>query len=132
MFNTTDLDTLPHSVADLAAAVVPAVTDFLGELGTPVTVELPGKIPLHERIFLVHYLSRVSGQLGEREPWMWLVWFVVRGSPSGLLPGKDGLVDMAGYDSRPIHRFIRHMTLRLADGAVLVLQKDFASYGVSV
>lgn len=131
VFGTQNLDDLPNTPADLAAYVVPVVTSVLGELGTPVTIKLPGKVPLHERLYLVDYLSKISGQIGEREPEMWLVWLVVRGLPSGLLPGRDAAVDMAGHDRRPIHQHIHKMTLQLADGLVLVVQKDFLSYSVS-
>jgi hypothetical protein len=129
VFGTTDLGALAEAgtADELSQLVVPAVKDVLGELGTPVRVDLPGKVPLHERLYLVQLLARVSGQQGVRQPWMWLVWLVVRGVPSGLLPGKDALVDMAGVDSRPIHQEIRRMTLQLADCAILVVTKDFRS-----
>ena len=131
VFGETDLSALPTTGPELAALVLPSLLDIIGELGTPLTISLPGKVPLHDRLFLVHLASQVSGQSMPRPAWTWLVWLMVRGVPSGLLPGNDALVDMAGRDSRPIPQVIRNWTLRLKDSVILVAQKDLASYRVS-
>ena len=131
MFGDTDLSALPATGPELAALVLPALLDIIGELGTPLTINLPGKVPLHDRLFLVHLASQVSGQSTPRPAWTWLVWLMARGVPSGLLPGNDVLVDMAGRDSRPIPQVIRRWTLRLKNSCILVAHKDLASYRVS-
>ncbi|KAK9829494.1 hypothetical protein WJX72_006198 [[Myrmecia] bisecta] len=62
-----------------------------------------------------------------RKPWMHLVASAYRSLPSGLLPDEDGLADLPGADDDPIHRCIRRWQLSMADGVLLVVQKDFSS-----
>lgn len=132
VFGTYQVSELPDSLQQVDAKVLPEVLAPLGgTLGRPVAVKLPGKCPQHERVYLLHLMSQISGQYGTREPWMWLVWMVLRSDPSGLLPWRDVLVDMSGPDRSPINEAIRQSTLEVADSIILVTDKAPGAYPVS-
>ena len=132
MFNTGDLTELPNTADELEKRVSSTIMEVIGELGTPISISLPGEVPLHDRIFLVDLAMQLAGQTVKRLPWTWMVWLMVRGAPFGLLPEKDVLGDMAGQDVLALNIVNRRFTMRLMDSCILVVSKDFTADKVDI